>query len=74
MLRYIGLAGLFGVYAIVCVLAFIFVWFKMPETKGVPIEIMAELFALGVSHPSEQKEDLSPQKEDLEENDNKSYS
>ena len=73
LLRYIGLAGLFGVYAIVCALAFVFICFKMPETKGVPIEVMAELFALGVSHPK-QKEVSNSQKEDFEEDENKSYS
>ncbi|KAM0872132.1 hypothetical protein ACQ4PT_038945 [Festuca glaucescens] len=65
LLRCIGLAGVFGIYAIVCVLAFVFVCFKMPETKGVPIEVMAELFAFDASHPSQQKEDVYPQKEYL---------
>ncbi|CAM0870167.1 unnamed protein product [Alopecurus aequalis] len=66
LLSYIGLAGVFGVYAIVCVLAFIFVYFKMPETKGLPIEVVVELFALGASHPSQQQEVLSLQKDDTE--------
>ncbi|XP_044983063.1 monosaccharide-sensing protein 2-like [Hordeum vulgare subsp. vulgare] len=49
LLRYIGLAGVFGVYAIVCVLAFIFVCLKVPETKNIPIEVIAEFYALGGS-------------------------
>jgi MFS family permease len=65
LLRYIGLAGVFGIYAIVCVLAFVFVCFKMPETRGVPIEVMAELFAFDPSHASQQKESICPQKEYL---------
>ncbi|KAM3261950.1 hypothetical protein ACQJBY_052560 [Aegilops geniculata] len=49
LLRYIGLAGVFGVYAIVCVLAFVFVCLKVPETKNIPIEVIAEFYALGGS-------------------------
>ncbi|KAK8952257.1 Monosaccharide-sensing protein 2 [Platanthera zijinensis] len=47
MLKSIGLAGVFGFYTIVCVIAFIFVFLKVPETKGMPLEIITEFFAVG---------------------------
>ncbi|XP_015062512.1 monosaccharide-sensing protein 2-like [Solanum pennellii] len=47
MLSSIGLAGVFGIYAIVCVISWIFVFLKVPETKGMPLEVISELFALG---------------------------
>ncbi|KAJ8512391.1 hypothetical protein OPV22_002825 [Ensete ventricosum] len=47
MLDTIGLAGVFGIYAIVCVIAFVFVFLKVPETKGMPLEVITEFFAVG---------------------------
>ncbi|KAG6521178.1 monosaccharide-sensing protein 2-like [Zingiber officinale] len=47
MLESIGLAGVFGIYAVVCALAFIFVFLKVPETKGMPLEVISEFFAVG---------------------------
>ncbi|KAL3383251.1 hypothetical protein AABB24_002652 [Solanum stoloniferum] len=47
MLSSIGLAGVFGIYAIVCVISWIFVFLKVPETKGMPLEVISEFFALG---------------------------
>ncbi|KAJ1703039.1 hypothetical protein LUZ63_002818 [Rhynchospora breviuscula] len=47
MLDSIGLAGVFGIYAVVCVLAFVFVFLKVPETKGMPLEVITEFFAVG---------------------------
>lgn len=47
MLTAIGLAGVFGIYAVVCVFAFIFVFLKVPETKGMPLEVITEFFAVG---------------------------
>jgi hypothetical protein len=37
----------------------------MLKTRGVPIEVMVELFAFDASHPSQQKEDLYPKTEAL---------
>lgn len=47
MLTSIGLAGIFGIYAIVCVISWVFVFLKVPETKGMPLEVITEFFAVG---------------------------
>ncbi|XP_066377054.1 monosaccharide-sensing protein 2-like [Miscanthus floridulus] len=55
MLKAIGLAGVFGFYAFVCCLALIFVYLKVPETKGFPLEIIIEFFNIGAKSQSEQE-------------------
>ncbi|OMO65051.1 Sugar/inositol transporter [Corchorus capsularis] len=47
MLSSIGLAGIFGIYAVVCLVSWIFVFLKVPETKGMPLEVITEFFAVG---------------------------
>ncbi|PIN20495.1 hypothetical protein CDL12_06817 [Handroanthus impetiginosus] len=47
MLNSIGLAGVFGIYAAVCTIAWFFVFLKVPETKGMPLEVITEFFAVG---------------------------
>ncbi|KAH6783318.1 tonoplast monosaccharide transporter2 [Perilla frutescens var. hirtella] len=47
MLSSIGLAGVFGIYAIVCVISWIFVFLRVPETKGMPLEVITEFFSVG---------------------------
>lgn len=47
LLNSIGLARLFGVYGVACIMGLMFVYFKVPETKGIPLEIITELFAVG---------------------------
>lgn len=47
LLTSIGLAGIFGIYAIVCVISWIFIFLKVPETKGMPLEVITEFFAVG---------------------------
>ncbi|KAJ8772791.1 hypothetical protein K2173_027968 [Erythroxylum novogranatense] len=47
MLSSVGLAGIFGTYAVFCVLSWIFVYLKVPETKGMPLEVITEFFAVG---------------------------
>ncbi|XP_047311453.1 monosaccharide-sensing protein 2-like [Impatiens glandulifera] len=47
MLSSIGLQGVFGIYAVVCAVAWVFVYLKVPETKGMPLEVITEFFALG---------------------------
>ncbi|KAL3618397.1 Monosaccharide-sensing protein 2 [Castilleja foliolosa] len=49
MLSSIGLAGVFGIYAIVCVVSFIFIYLRVPETKGMPLEVITEFFAVGAN-------------------------
>ncbi|WOG97297.1 hypothetical protein DCAR_0416637 [Daucus carota subsp. sativus] len=47
MLNSVGLSGVFGCYAFVCAIAWIFVYMKVPETKGMPLEVITEFFAVG---------------------------
>ncbi|CAL4966260.1 unnamed protein product [Urochloa decumbens] len=47
MLSSVGLAGVFGFYAVVCCLALVFVYIKVPETKGFPLEVIIEFFNIG---------------------------
>ncbi|KAL3525152.1 hypothetical protein ACH5RR_013524 [Cinchona calisaya] len=47
MLTSIGLAGVFGIYAVVCGIAWVFVFLKVPETKGMPLEVITEFFSVG---------------------------
>lgn len=47
MLTSIGLAGVFAIYAVVCLVALAFVYLKVPETKGMPLEVITEFFAVG---------------------------
>lgn len=42
----LGLQGVFSLFAIVCVVAWFFVLFKVPETKGFPLEIISDFFAV----------------------------
>ncbi|KAE8698517.1 Monosaccharide-sensing protein 1 [Hibiscus syriacus] len=56
LLKSVGLAGVFGMYAIVCVIAWVFVFLKVPETKGMPLEVITEFFALGAKQVEATKE------------------
>ncbi|CAK9163746.1 unnamed protein product [Ilex paraguariensis] len=47
MLNSIGLAGVFGIYAAVCVISLVFIFLRVPETKGMPLEVITEFFAVG---------------------------
>ncbi|KAK4767723.1 hypothetical protein SAY87_002864 [Trapa incisa] len=55
MLTSIGLAGIFGIYAVVCVISWIFVFLKVPETKGMPLEVITEFFSVGARQMSSRK-------------------
>ncbi|GMN33091.1 hypothetical protein TIFTF001_003972 [Ficus carica] len=46
MLKGIGLTGVIGIYAVGCIISWIFVFLKVPETKGMPLEVISEFFAL----------------------------
>ncbi|CAL9160845.1 unnamed protein product [Musa hybrid cultivar] len=54
MLNTIGLAGVFAIYLVVCIIAFVFVFLKVPETKGMPLEVIAEFFAVGTKQAAPQ--------------------
>ncbi|KAF3791256.1 Monosaccharide-sensing protein 2 [Nymphaea thermarum] len=47
LLDSIGIAGVFGIYAVVCVVSWVFVFLKVPETKGMPLEVITEFFSVG---------------------------
>ncbi|KAI4327867.1 hypothetical protein L6164_020279 [Bauhinia variegata] len=47
MLSSIGLTGIFGLFVAGNILSWIFVFMKVPETKGMPLEVIIEFFAIG---------------------------
>ncbi|XP_021275406.1 monosaccharide-sensing protein 2 [Herrania umbratica] len=47
LLKSVGLPGVFGMYAVVCVISWVFVFLKVPETKGMPLEVITEFFSVG---------------------------
>ena len=57
MLKSVGLAGVFGMYAIVCVISWVFVYLKVPETKGMPLEVITEFFSVGAKQVAAGKSD-----------------
>ncbi|KDP47010.1 hypothetical protein JCGZ_10737 [Jatropha curcas] len=57
MLKSMGLAGVFGLYAVVCIISLGFVYLKVPETKGMPLEVITEFFSLGAKQAAAAKND-----------------
>ncbi|XP_059624638.1 monosaccharide-sensing protein 2-like [Cornus florida] len=53
MLNSIGLAGVFGIYAVVCTISWFFVYLKVPETKEMPLEVITEFFAVGAKQTAD---------------------
>ncbi|KAI4339473.1 hypothetical protein MLD38_024415 [Melastoma candidum] len=53
LLESVGLAGVFGMYALVCIIAWMFVFAKVPETKGMPLEVITEFFSVGAKQKVE---------------------
>ncbi|KDP43790.1 hypothetical protein JCGZ_22417 [Jatropha curcas] len=49
MLKSIGLSGVFTFFSIGCIVSWIFVFLKVPETKGMPLEVISEFFAVGAT-------------------------
>ncbi|KAF7139121.1 hypothetical protein RHSIM_Rhsim07G0257400 [Rhododendron simsii] len=47
LLTSIGLEGIFSIYAVVCIISWVFIYLKVPETKGMPLEVITEFFAVG---------------------------
>ena len=47
LLQLLGLTGVFGLFVGGCILSWIFVYLKVPETKGMPLEVIIEFFAIG---------------------------
>lgn len=46
LLDSVGLVGVFSIYAAVCCISWVFVYLKVPETKGMPLEVISEFFAM----------------------------
>lgn len=55
LLKSIGLAGVFGIYAVICIMSWGFVYKKVPETKGMPLEVITEFFAVGAKQVAASK-------------------
>lgn len=55
LLKSIGLAGVFGIYAVICIISWGFVYKKVPETKGMPLEVITEFFAVGAKQVAASK-------------------
>lgn len=49
MLNSIGLSGVFTFFAFWCIISWIFVFLKVPETRGMPLEVISEFFAVGAT-------------------------
>lgn len=47
LLQLIGLTGVFSLFVGGCIITLIFVYLKVPETKGMPLEVIIEFFAIG---------------------------
>ncbi|XP_016201331.1 monosaccharide-sensing protein 3 [Arachis ipaensis] len=47
LLQILGLTGVFGLFVAGCIISWIFVYLKVPETKGMPLEVIIEFFAIG---------------------------
>ncbi|KAK6120846.1 hypothetical protein DH2020_045411 [Rehmannia glutinosa] len=55
MLSSIGLAGIFSIYAMASIISWAFVYLKVPETKGMPLEVITEFFAMGAKQTTDAK-------------------
>lgn len=55
MLSSIGLTGVFAIYACFCVISLVFVFLKVPETKGMPLEVITEFFSVGAKQAAATK-------------------
>jgi hypothetical protein len=42
----LGTAATFGFFAFFCIVAWVFVYVKVPETKGLPLEVIVEIFSI----------------------------
>ncbi|KAJ1403830.1 Sugar/inositol transporter [Sesbania bispinosa] len=47
LLQLLGLTGVFALFVGGCIISWIFVYLKVPETKGMPLEVIIEFFAIG---------------------------
>ncbi|CAL5197386.1 unnamed protein product [Lathyrus oleraceus] len=47
LLQFLGISGVFGLFVAGCIASWIFIYLKVPETKGMPLEVIVEVFAIG---------------------------
>ncbi|CAI8608891.1 unnamed protein product [Vicia faba] len=47
LLQFLGITGVFGLFVVGCIASWIFIYLKVPETKGMPLEVIVEFFAIG---------------------------
>ncbi|XLS97268.1 hypothetical protein HN51_040003 [Arachis hypogaea] len=47
LLHQIGLTGVFSLFVCGCIISWVFVYMKAPETKDMPLEVIIEFFAIG---------------------------
>ena len=47
MITSIVLEGIFIIFDIMCAVSWVFVFLKVPEIKGIPLEVITEFFAVG---------------------------
>eukprot|EP00249_Psilotum_nudum_P019537 c27303_g1_i1 orf=364-2727(+) len=59
---YVGIAGAFGLFAVFCFISWVFVFLKVPETKGMPLEVIVEFFAMSAAEGN--KTTLEPLEKD----------
>jgi MFS family permease len=53
----VGLVGVFLFFAVMSAIAWVFVYLKVPETKGLPLEIICEFFAMSGNQSTEARKD-----------------
>ncbi|GKD39794.1 monosaccharide-sensing protein 2 [Tanacetum coccineum] len=56
LLTSVGLTGVFAFYAVVCIISWVFVFLKVPETKGMPLEVITEFFSVGAKQIAAEKD------------------
>ena len=49
MQHILGLGGVFAVFAAMSTISWVFIYYQVPETKGLPLEIICDLFAASAS-------------------------
>ncbi|XP_058764525.1 monosaccharide-sensing protein 2-like [Vicia villosa] len=47
LLQFLGITGVFGLFVAGCTASWIFIYLKVPETRGMPLEVIVEFFAIG---------------------------
>lgn len=62
----LGIAGTFGFFAAFCFISWVFVFLKVPETKGMPLEVIVEFFAMSAAGKKKAAVELEDGEKQLE--------